>query len=575
MKRILSENQRTTTFRLWGSISKNKLVISFIFAITAISFFLRLYQLGNVPNGLSADEADMAYNAFSILKTGKDVYGRHLPIFFQSLDGFVPGFGIYASIPTIYIFGLNDFAIRLLPAAIGALTPLLMYFLAKILYPKKKYLPIICAILTTFAPWNIAISRALWLYIELIFFYILFLIIFLLGIQKNFKLIILSALVLVLTQYIYLAAILYLPLIVITVTIIYRKNFSKNLKISLLALSLLIILSLPSIVYYLNQSSRGRLNSISIFQNDVTLPISISEKQQDIKNNDNFSALLHNRRLVYLIDSVENYFKYINFSALFVNSSGIRLFYVNYVGLFYLIELPFFLFGFLYLINDIRKEHNLLVASLFLIGPIPAIFILGATFFHRSILFLLAIQIISAVGINNFYEQIKKTKVKYWLHIVIFLVLVYMSSIYFFLHQYFIHSPNEFTSEDDNGAWFSTVKNAIPIVNENKTKYEKIVFTWSKSKLIPPVYFLFYNKVDPSVMQKKASGWTNEPPSYKQIYNQIDNIEFRSINWLQDKNLKSALFIGYPSDFPEDVKNVVAKTYLPNGEVHFLVVKNP
>ena len=55
----------------------------FLIAIFLLSLSIRLSKLSNVPNGLTVDEADMGYNAYSILKTGADVYGRKLPLFFQ------------------------------------------------------------------------------------------------------------------------------------------------------------------------------------------------------------------------------------------------------------------------------------------------------------------------------------------------------------------------------------------------------------------------------------------------------------------------------------------------------------
>ena len=62
---------------------------------------LRFYLLGNVPNGLTTDEADVGYNASSILKTQKDVYGRTLPLFLQSFNDYKPGLGTYLQIPFV------------------------------------------------------------------------------------------------------------------------------------------------------------------------------------------------------------------------------------------------------------------------------------------------------------------------------------------------------------------------------------------------------------------------------------------------------------------------------------------
>src|SRR5579872_4171387 len=118
-------------------MTKTKTAV-FIFVILVASLFLRLRYLGQIPNGLTVDEADMAYNAYSVLKTGKDVYNRPYPLFFQSLDDYKPAIPIYLTIPAIYLFGLNDFSARLAPAILGALTPILAFFLLKLIYKNSN-----------------------------------------------------------------------------------------------------------------------------------------------------------------------------------------------------------------------------------------------------------------------------------------------------------------------------------------------------------------------------------------------------------------------------------------------------
>ncbi len=46
--------------------------------ILLVAAILRLYKLGVVPGSMNADEAAIGYNAYSILKTGKDEYGKKL-----------------------------------------------------------------------------------------------------------------------------------------------------------------------------------------------------------------------------------------------------------------------------------------------------------------------------------------------------------------------------------------------------------------------------------------------------------------------------------------------------------------
>src|SRR3990167_9983408 len=110
---------------------KNKHNIALILLVLFIGTFVRFYQLGKVPNGLTVDEADLGYNSYSILKTKKDVYGRKYPLFFQSFGEFKPGLPFYSSIPAIAAFGLNDLSIRLLPAILGSLLPILIFIAAR------------------------------------------------------------------------------------------------------------------------------------------------------------------------------------------------------------------------------------------------------------------------------------------------------------------------------------------------------------------------------------------------------------------------------------------------------------
>lgn len=524
-----------------------------------------------MPNGLTVDEADIGYNAYSILKTGKDVYGRTTPLFFQSLNDYKPGFAIYSTIPAIKLFGLSDFSVRFLPALFGSLIPLLVLILIKLLFPKNMALAYVSIVLVTFAPWNVAISRATIMYIELIFFVICSLIFFVLGIQKKPKYLIISAVLLSFTLYIYYASVIYIPTILIILGIIYRKELIKFKKYALISAIALLIVAIPAILHFTQPDSKSRFNAISIFTPDISLPLSIKEIDSDKNNNNNLFTILHNRRNVYFLNFISNYLRYFDLDYLFVNSSNVRYFYINYVGLFYLIELPFFLFGIFKILTN-KEKNKLFILCLMVIGAFPAAITLGSSFPHRGILLLLALQIIISVGFVDFMKMIKPKDQK---AIFITLILVYIASIVNFTHQYFIHSPIEFNSETNNGAWFSTVRDIIPKVNEEKTKYDKVIFTWSQGKLVPPIYYLFYNKIDPQIIQKKASTWTNEPPSFRQIYYQIDNIEFRPINWELDKSLKNTLLIGYPSEFPKDVDNIIDKSYALNGQTHFIFVVNP
>ena len=63
----------------------SKIILSIIFIIVSgIIIFLRLYGLGNTPQGLTQDEAYYLYDAFSIHETGNDIHGQKSPLVFES-----------------------------------------------------------------------------------------------------------------------------------------------------------------------------------------------------------------------------------------------------------------------------------------------------------------------------------------------------------------------------------------------------------------------------------------------------------------------------------------------------------
>ena len=107
---------------------KNFFTITF-FLIILISIFLRFYKLGVNPPSLTWDEASLGYNAYSILKTGADEYGNKFPISIRSFDDYKPPLYVYLAVPSIGIFGLNEFAVRLPSAIIGILSVIAIYFI--------------------------------------------------------------------------------------------------------------------------------------------------------------------------------------------------------------------------------------------------------------------------------------------------------------------------------------------------------------------------------------------------------------------------------------------------------------
>src|SRR5438552_2845614 len=98
--------------------------------IICLGVYLRLADLGIKPNGLYVDEASTGYNAWSILQTGKDEYGKSFPLVFRFLGSYTPPLYTYLTSGVIFFNGLNVTSTRLISALSGILMIAVVFIFA-------------------------------------------------------------------------------------------------------------------------------------------------------------------------------------------------------------------------------------------------------------------------------------------------------------------------------------------------------------------------------------------------------------------------------------------------------------
>lgn len=129
--------------------------------ITIILFglIIRLFMLNKIPNGFANDEAAISYQSYSILKTAKDTWGNFLPLTsFKDFGEHLPALTVYLMIPSILVFGLNEFSSRLPHVLIATITIFIVYLITQELFRNKK-ISLISALFLSFSPLNIGWSR--------------------------------------------------------------------------------------------------------------------------------------------------------------------------------------------------------------------------------------------------------------------------------------------------------------------------------------------------------------------------------------------------------------------------------
>jgi len=415
--------------------------------------------------------------------------------------------------------------------------------------------------LLAISPWHIQFSRIAFEANSGITINIWAVAIFLMGLRKKIFLPF-SAALFGLGMYAYHSERIFLPLLLFVLLAIYRKQIfvKEHIKILIISIIIGIIVSAPLIPVLFNKSAMMRLRGTSSFTDQTNLlSRDIRKIEMDRQLGDTFGALLDNRRIVWLKTIASGYISHFSLRWLFLTGDNPRH-HAPDMGLLYLFELPFLLYGIYFLLKTKNKEPGTIVLfSWLLIAPIAASPTTGLPHAIRTLVFLPVFQIITAVGLLSFFSSIGG-KIK-WILICIFSLFA-IANITYYLNMYFVHMNPEFSEY-----WQQGNKEAVMITEKLKSKYDKVVVSTQIEQSY--MFFLFYTKYDP--VMYLAHGGTNSG-SFEEVKNTFDTYEFRKINWSQEKRDGSILYVGAPGDMPHG--NVANIKFL-NGKAAIEIADQP
>lgn len=491
--------------RTFPSIFKIFLAISGILLLV----FFRFFQLGQIPYGIALDEANYGYDAFSILNTGKDMWGQ-IGISLKSLGEYKPTGLTFTIMPFIQLFGLSTLSTRLPSAIYGLLTVVVSYFLLSKLL-KDKVVAFIGAMILGLSPWHLGLSRQYYESVSGLFFIatsIYFQIKYIRD-PKNVKNIVIAAIFASIAGYYYqVLRYIGLGLLGIAVLISHLPKYDKIIKYGLTALLVWILASSA----YLGDmfGSRGLIrlgqeNSMHEY-GDVLV---VTEKRQLCYLSTGKNLLLSkicyawwNKPGEKLIQIGKTYMELVSPNYLFdVNNQGDTISEGN--GAYLEITVIFYLLGLFYLLKNIsKKEHQyILLAYLFSILPIAASFSLGI---QRNVVGLFLVAIISGYGISYGYELLVKNVgflVRAVIMVTIVLVFAWLQTRY--IANYFL----VYTKLKPE-VWHSDTPELMTWLSENRNGRKIAFYDFSYGTL----YYSFFAKLDPLQFQKDSI-WT-EPDKY-------------------------------------------------------------
>lgn len=509
-------------------------------------------MIDKVPPSLSWDEASIGYDAYSILKTGKDQWGETYPLAFKSFGEYKYPFHIYASIIPIYFFGLNEFAVRYPSALFGVFNILLLYLLVFKLF-KNQFIALTSAFLLAISPWHIQFSRVSWETNFAFFFFLLGMLFFFKSNQdkKNYFLI-LSFILFGITTYTYNGAkvfiVLFIPLLLFSQRNYLLKQkkylfFSVMIFFGFLAMNLL----------------DPRLSGINRF------------KQLDFIQADIVKTISYQVTKVYPLGKVEltarQYLTYFYPKFLFISGDTNLRHSTQAVGQVYWMELLPVFFGVFFLFKK-EPKLALLILGWFLLAPIPGSFTREAPHASRGMFILGVWHILAATGIYYLYSLSRNYK-KYF--IIIFFVLMFATLINYYI--YYLHEYPKVSSE----SWKYGYKQAVEYIGRNYQNYDLIVMTRSYGE--PQIFTLFYLKFDPykyqtdqNLIRERVGDWIQVSGFDKFIFPDLNENSTRYEDIVSENPDKKILFVGKKGDFPENLAKLEVINFL-DGTRAFEIVE--
>jgi 4-amino-4-deoxy-L-arabinose transferase-like glycosyltransferase len=527
----------------------NKKVLVVISLVVFLGSMIRFRDITTNPPNLNTDEAAIGYNAYSILRTGRDEYGQFLPLAFRSFDDYKPPLYIYLTVPSVAVFGLNEFAVRFPSAFLGVLAVVITGFLTKRLLGNWT-VGLLASFLLAISPWHVQFTRTAYETGSNAFFTSLGLLLFLKGLEKKWFLVG-AGIIFGLQTYLYQASKVFVPLLIISIFIIYFRRI--NWRQIFLFIIPFILLLVPLINQSFSSTGLLRVRGTSVFQDPKAVERRETYERADWLNNDNKSVrLFHQKSMTYFQDILVGYLSHFRPDFLLASRTDPKVAYAPEAGLIPLWTAPFLLIGFSLLFRRKDKTSALLLIAWILISPIPASITTGLPSSIRTAIFLPSWQIVTAWGM---WEVLRVIKERYKNLYPPFIIMVIIAATYllaFYAHMLFLHAP-----EIHARTWYASYKKFVTDSLTLAPQYSKVIVSAELDQ--PQIFYLFYSKYDPA---KYLSEGGTVGGGFSEQNNRLANkFYFRGVDWFKDNQLPNTLLVAIPKEVPVEAKDHILARY--------------
>jgi 4-amino-4-deoxy-L-arabinose transferase-like glycosyltransferase len=469
-----------------------------LFLIALLAFAFRIYKVDTHPSGVLIDEASFGYNAYSILKTGKDEHGIAYPLIVKAFgDQKLPAYA-YSLIPSFQLFGFNNLALRLPSVIAGTLFIFAGYFLLiGIGFTKRQSL--MGALIAAVSPWSIILSRFTYeSNLALLFFTVALAFGFNFLKNKKTLFLILSAICFGLTWYSYIAYRLATIIVLISFLVIAVKQYKISIRNAVLFFGIFILSIAPLLPTVFSKAGTARFNQIGLFS-ESGIPLEVNESRtycdEDLPKIPCY--LNSNKPVIYSRAIINRFVETFSISYLFLQGEkDLKFLSVDNFGLLPIIAIPFYLVGLLYisqkiLTKKITSFDIFLIISL-IVTATPAVLGGSAQRVRLSPLFPFLLIII-VYGISEIEKIFKKEKYKNYFNIFIFAVFILWGII--FMGNYLTIHLKKY--ELSYGSFLNPLSKYLGTLDKNTEVYVK-----PQTEFI--TYYAYYNQIDPAIFQKET-----------------------------------------------------------------------
>lgn len=412
---------------------------TFIFAaiITAlVIIFFRLHNLGSIPAGITKDETYYGYDAYSILETGKDIWGVDHPLFFKSTGEYKLNLTYLVSI-AVKIFGLTAYSVRLPSAIFGLLTLIVLYLTLRQGLKRSRIFSLVFTLIFAFSPWSFGMSRLFYESNVGLFFMAL-------GVYFSFnKRLSYSATFFALASYLY-SPYRYIGLAFLIISLLFTKLKNRT---RILSLTLYLLLIAPLLFAGPRGTSLNRLEEELLLQK-TSYELTINEKRANCKllyQSPLFTKgcyLFWNKGVLHLASATSSIVRVLSPEALFISADNPYFLPPNY-GMYLSYLLPLYLLGIIWLFQHHESATNRL-KYLLLAGVIISASVVSATgniefYRHPVLMYFLFLFIAQGASLLIKYLSRYGKQFKFFALASFALVGTFQTSKY--LATYFTYTP--------------------------------------------------------------------------------------------------------------------------------------